>query len=100
MRRCPRTRAGGDAPPGGCPEGPSTGQPAAGGEGVDVLYRGAQLRVPVGTRLRTALLLAGSSPHSGRAKLINCRGLGTCGTCAVEIRWTPAEAMTGNRCCD
>ena len=23
--------------------------------------------------------------HNGRSKLINCRGLGTCGTCAVEV---------------
>ena len=25
------------------------------------------------------------SPYNGNAKYINCRGLGTCGTCAVEI---------------
>jgi len=32
------------------------------------------------------VLLANSIPvHNDQAALINCRGLGTCGTCAVEI---------------
>ena len=38
-----------------------------------------------GEILRSAMLKRGISPHNGRARLINCRGLGTCGTCAVEI---------------
>ena len=39
-----------------------------------------------GETLRTAALRRGIvSPHNGRARLINCRGLGSCGTCAVEI---------------
>lgn len=38
-----------------------------------------------GERLRDALLRAGTSPHNGRANLLNCRGFGTCGTCAVRI---------------
>jgi ferredoxin len=39
-----------------------------------------------GETLRTAALRRGIvSPHNGRSKLINCRGLGTCGTCAVEV---------------
>lgn len=57
-------------------------------EDVAITYRGRALRAPRGAKLRTALLQAGVSPHNGRATLINCRGLGTCGTCAVEIRWT------------
>ena len=44
-----------------------------------------------GELLRTAALRRGLvSPHNGRARLINCRGLGTCGTCAVEIE-SPLE---------
>ena len=36
--------------------------------------------------LRTACLRRGKvTPHNGNSRLINCRGLGTCGTCAVEI---------------
>lgn len=39
-----------------------------------------------GELLRTAALRRRVvSPHNGNSKLINCRGLGTCGTCAVEI---------------
>eukprot|EP00980_Cylindrotheca_fusiformis_P030627 scaffold25127_cov132-Cylindrotheca_fusiformis.AAC.1 len=43
------------------------------------------LQVQKGEVLRTALLRQGISPHNGKSRLINCRGLGTCGTCAVEI---------------
>ena len=39
-----------------------------------------------GELLRTALLRRGLSPHNNNSQLINCRGLGTCGTCAVEVR--------------
>ena len=35
-----------------------------------------------GEILRTAMLRNGISPHNGRSRLINCRGLGTC---AIEI---------------
>lgn len=42
-------------------------------------------RVMEGEILRSAMLKRGVSPHNGRSRLINCRGLGTCGTCAVEI---------------
>ena len=44
-----------------------------------------ELQIQKGEILRTAMLRRGSSPHNGRSRLINCRGLGTCGTCAVEI---------------
>ena len=45
-----------------------------------------------GELLRTAALRRGyASPHNSRANLINCRGLGTCGTCAVALDgdWLP-----------
>jgi len=46
-----------------------------------------------GELLRTALLRKGATPHNAGARLINCRGLGSCGTCAVEIDGSvePAE---------
>jgi ferredoxin len=45
-----------------------------------------------GEILRTACLRRGLvSPHNGNARLINCRGLGTCGTCAVEIEASTAD---------
>lgn len=54
-------------------------------EDVNVHFRGETVRTPKGTTLRSALLKQGLSPHNGNSKLINCRGIGTCGTCAVEI---------------
>ena len=52
-----------------------------------------------GELLRTALLRRGISPHNNNSQLINCRGLGTCGTCAVEVRGAvePAEASQRER---
>jgi ferredoxin len=42
----------------------------------------------------------GATPHNAWARLVNCRGLGTCGTCAVEIEgdalpreWTSREKL-------
>ena len=57
------------------------------------------LTVEKGLVLRTALLRANVSPHNGMANVVNCRGLGTCGTCAVEIdgRVLPAEASLRER---
>ena len=69
------------------------------------MFRGKEIRAKRGQRLRTALLLGGESPHNGGANAINCRGLGTCGTCAVEIvpsgavtprDWTDAERLRLN----
>ncbi|MCK6525531.1 (2Fe-2S)-binding protein [Myxococcota bacterium] len=45
---------------------------------------GQVISAPRGRILRDALLDAGVSPHNG-AKALSCRGLGTCGTCAVEL---------------
>ena len=55
--------------------------------------------VQTGELLRTALLRRGLSPHNNNSQLINCRGLGTCGTCAVEVRGDvePAEASQSER---
>ena len=57
-----------------------------------VTYRGREARCRRGATLRTALLRAGLSPHNDAANVINCRGLGTCGTCAVEV--TPRDAAS------
>ena len=51
-----------------------------------------------GETLRTAALRRNVvSPHNGRANLINCRGLGTCGTCAVEVLAGPVDPPERNR---
>ena len=75
-------------------------------DAVELVFRGRPTTAIVGSKLRTALLRAGETPHNGNARVINCRGLGTCGTCAVEIlgpedavspnEWTPIESARLN----
>ena len=38
-----------------------------------------------GANLREALVEAGIELYNGESKLINCLGMGTCGTCAVHV---------------
>jgi ferredoxin len=59
---------------------------------IDV--RDREIDCEEGAVLRDALLKAGESPHNGRADALNCRGHGTCGTCAVEIDGAVSE-MSG-----
>jgi ferredoxin len=66
-------------------------------ETVIVTFRGVRIQAKRGSRLRDVLLqqqhsaetAPGSavdlSPYNGKAKLLNCRGFGTCGTCAVAV---------------
>jgi ferredoxin len=51
-----------------------------------VRFRGRDIDCEQGATLRDVLREAGETPHNGRADALNCRGHGTCGTCAVEIR--------------
>lgn len=48
-------------------------------------FEGTTVECSEGEILRDALLAAGETPHNGRAQQLNCRGHGTCGTCAVEL---------------
>jgi ferredoxin len=41
--------------------------------------------------LRHALLSAHAPLYNGIAGLIHCRGLGTCGTCAIEVNGSVSE---------
>ncbi|MXV62594.1 2Fe-2S iron-sulfur cluster binding domain-containing protein [Natronorubrum sp. JWXQ-INN-674] len=50
-----------------------------------VTVHGRDLECERGAVLRDVLLEADESPHNGRADALNCRGLGTCGTCAVAV---------------
>ena len=50
-----------------------------------VSFRGTEIDCEEGAILRDVLLDAGESPHNGRADLLNCRGHGSCGTCAVAV---------------
>lgn len=49
-----------------------------------VTIDGDTIDCPSGMRLRSALLGAGRSPHN-QSHLLSCQGIGSCGTCAVEV---------------
>lgn len=60
-------------------------------------FRGREIECERGRILRDVLLEAGESPHNGRADWLNCRGHGTCGTCAVAIEGTGSEPTAAER---
>ncbi|MEL6349023.1 MAG: 2Fe-2S iron-sulfur cluster-binding protein, partial [Myxococcota bacterium] len=44
--------------------------------------------------LRDVLFSAGLPPHNGQTRWFNCKGMGSCGTCAVEIQGpTPPQTV-------
>lgn len=47
--------------------------------------QGKIITCPMGANLRKVLLANEVDLYNGQAKIINCRSLGTCGTCAVKI---------------
>jgi ferredoxin len=51
----------------------------------NVEFAGASISVETGENLRSALMRAGLPLYNGAACLIHCRGIGTCGTCAVAV---------------
>ncbi|MBT8494449.1 MAG: (2Fe-2S)-binding protein [Deltaproteobacteria bacterium] len=50
-----------------------------------IQFDGQVIECEAGQVVRKVLLKAGLNPHNGRARWFNCKGMGTCGTCAVEI---------------
>jgi ferredoxin len=56
-----------------------------------VRFRGREFDCEQGAVLRDVLRSGGETPHNGASNVLNCRGLGSCGTCAVEI----AGAVSG-----
>ncbi|WP_346290033.1 2Fe-2S iron-sulfur cluster-binding protein [Sphaerothrix gracilis] len=50
-----------------------------------VTAQGKTFDCPQGANLRQVLLQNGVELYNQQAKLINCRGIGTCGTCAVAV---------------
>jgi ferredoxin len=61
-----------------------------------VRFRGRDIDCEHGATLREVLKEAGETPHNGRADALNCRGHGTCGTCAVEIRGIATDPDAGD----
>lgn len=52
---------------------------------VSVTYNGRQITCTPGQNLRRILIDNSLTPHNHESRYINCKGLGTCGTCAVHI---------------
>lgn len=50
-----------------------------------ITFEGRTFECEPGVSLRDALRREGLSPHDGRARWLNCTGIGSCGTCAVEV---------------
>ena len=57
-----------------------------------VKVHGKTLSCEAGANLRKVLLQHKIALYNGNSKIINCRGIGTCGTCAVEIKGTVSPA--------
>jgi len=50
-----------------------------------VYYEGEAIECEEGDVLRDVIEEAGLSVYNGRAETLNCRGTGSCGTCAVKV---------------
>lgn len=50
-----------------------------------VTAQGQTFECPQGSNLRHVLLRHGVDLYNGNARVINCRGIGSCGTCAVQV---------------
>ena len=62
-----------------------------------VTAQGKTFECEVGANLRRVLLQQGVALYNQQATLINCRGIGTCGTCAVKIEGTVSAANWRDR---
>ena len=58
-----------------------------------VFAQGQTIECETGANLRQVLLSHGVALYNGAATTINCRGIGTCGTCAVALE---GETSTAN----
>jgi ferredoxin len=54
--------------------------------------QGKSIECHRGANLRQILLHNGIDLYNGGAKVINCRGIGTCGTCAVLVEGEVSQA--------
>ncbi|WP_138005897.1 2Fe-2S iron-sulfur cluster-binding protein [Halalkalirubrum salinum] len=50
-----------------------------------VEFRGKSIECEEGEVLRDVLKREGLSVYNGKAKTLNCHGMGSCGTCAVRV---------------
>lgn len=57
-----------------------------------VAAQGKIMECDRGSNLRHVLIENGVELYNGKAKIINCMGIGTCGTCAVAVTGDVSEA--------
>lgn len=62
-----------------------------------IRFAGKSIECPHGANLRLVLLHARLPLYNGAARAIHCRGLGTCGTCAVRIEGDVSERTAVER---
>ncbi len=62
-----------------------------------VTAQGKTFECASGANLRKVLLKNGVDLYNGQSKLINCRGIGSCGTCAVQIEGPVSEVNWRDR---
>lgn len=60
-------------------------------------FKDQTITCDAGANLRRVLLKAGLTPHNGESRWFNCKGFGTCGTCALEIDGEVSEKTKRER---
>jgi ferredoxin len=56
-----------------------------------ITAQGKTIECDLGANLRQVLLQNGIAVYNGASATINCHGLGTCGTCAVQVEGEVSE---------
>ena len=62
-----------------------------------IIYNSQRFIASVGQNIRSALQQHGVSVHNGQSSWFNCKGLGTCGTCAVEVNGEVSPIRSAER---
>ena len=57
-----------------------------------ITAQGKTITCNQGENLRRVLIKNNIDLHNGNSKIINCRGIGSCGTCSLEIEGSVSEA--------
>jgi ferredoxin len=52
---------------------------------LKINFKGREIPCKQGDNLRKVLRQANLTPHNSEANWLNCKGMGTCGTCAIRV---------------